>query len=82
MDRAEQLASKVGRGEAVPESFHAVDEYDGDVPTVAPREVWVEVYVDLPKRVLTFATGGEHGLFGLFAEMATGSRVERHLRST
>jgi hypothetical protein len=61
------------------ESFDAVDEDDGDVPTVAAREVGVEVDVDLTERVLFFATGGEHDLFGLVAKVATGSRVERHL---
>ena len=62
----------------VSESFDAVDEYDGNVPTVAAREVWIEVYVDLSERVLFFTEGGAHGLSGLVAEVAAGSRVERH----
>jgi len=62
------------------ESYDPVDEHDGNVPSVAACEVWGEVNVDFPERVLSFAAGGVHGLFGFVAEVTTRSRVERDKR--
>ena len=61
------------------ESHDAVDEDDGNVPSITPDEERVEVYIYFPKRAEVFALGCLNGSFGFVAEMTTRSGVECHL---
>jgi len=61
------------------ESLDAVDDDDWNVPSVAPDEDGVEVYIYFPESVEVLAIGCQNCLFGLVAKVATRSCVECHL---
>jgi hypothetical protein len=74
-----QLALELAGGETVFECLEAVDGDDRDFVTIEREESVVLLYIDLFERVAVCATGGDHLLFGLFAEVAAGACVDANV---